>query len=101
MVETDSSLDSSSVLSQSEASNRGQKRKSDNVTADEQFFDRLNILCTNTMPNTNNLLNATQHFCMRLAESLTKLPRSVKNKLELEFLHKITEAEELHSNLTQ
>lgn len=38
----------------------------------------------------------TQNFCLRLADGLDKLPPRISNQLQVEFLSRLTEMENLH-----
>lgn len=94
MIDDEESLESPA---QAETpTNRGTKRNAASLSeVDESFFKRMDYLCAN-VNNTNKSISPTDHFCMRLAEGLHKLPRNIKNRLEVEFLQKVCEAEELY-----
>ncbi|KAK4882323.1 hypothetical protein RN001_005642 [Aquatica leii] len=89
----DSMLDSPSTLG-SCGNKIKRKHYEDLMAADESFLTRLD----DTFKAGAVTQTATHQFCMRLADALVKLPRTVRNKLEIEFLQKVADAEELHAN---
>lgn len=56
--------------------------------ADGEFLEAIK-----TVSRESNNISATQHFCLRLTDSLERLPRHVRNNLELEILQTVNDVE--------
>lgn len=73
------------------------KRKADCLSSADTIFLQKMDSWASSSANLPLTFTSTQHFCMRLAGSLERLPRDVKNKLEIEFLQRIADAEEQYN----
>lgn len=62
------------------------------TAADQAFLETLTSL-NSTANMKGQKMTAAEYFCMRLADGLDRLPSAIRNQLELEFLQKLTKAE--------
>lgn len=85
----DPSASSSSSKTPSKASSRTSSRGENIMSeADGEFLEAIK-----TVSRESNNISATQHFCLRLTDSLERLPRHVRNNLELEILQTVNDVE--------